>query len=109
MKKIRNTKQKGSFTIFGYQEKDEDFFVFVCLEFNIVATGDNPFEVQAQILNMASDHVGLVIENDLSDDLLNRHAPKKYFDLYEQIKRSKSTHKISSPYTRDALELCRES
>lgn len=98
---ILNTKEKGiiRFVIFPHKKQ----FVGVCLDFNIIEEGENPRELMESLEEAAIGHVEVVIKEKLSDELLNRHAPKRYWDKYNEIKRKVGTKKkrvkirISSP------------
>lgn len=57
-------------------------YVGVCLTLNIVEEGSNPVRLMESIVEAARGHVRLVIKKRLSDDLLNRPAPDKYWDRY---------------------------
>lgn len=60
----------------------EPRFTAVCLDFDIVESGDNQAALTESVLEAAKLHLQTVAEQNLSDDLLNRHAPQEYWDLY---------------------------
>ncbi len=82
-KEIYNTKQKGVFKFVAYPEGN--IFVGVCLTLNIIEEGKNPQKLLESLKNAAFDHLEVVRKENLSDDLLNRHAPKKYWDQYYTV------------------------
>lgn len=80
MRRIINTKKKGIMEFLYYKEGNK--FVGVCLTFNIIEEGDD-FIVLKQSLEEASKlHLKVVCKKNLSDDLLNRSAPEKYWKMY---------------------------
>lgn len=103
----RNTKQEGNFQIFTYYNKTEKTYVAVCLEFNIILTGNNPAALASEVMTMSLTHIESVIELDYPEDLLNRHASKKYWNLFEKIKDKENTKNntiIKSPYQANLFE-----
>lgn len=96
---MKNTKKKGNFQIFSYFDSEIQSYVGVCLEFNIVLTGNDPAAVANEVMRMSLTHIQTVKNLNLSNDLLNRHAPKEYWDLFEKIKSQKNTTVIQSPYS----------
>ena len=73
-----NTKTKGSVEVFIFQEKDGDFCA-VCLNLNLIEWGKDPEELTHSIKEAVESYVNGVISKNLSDDLLNRPAPEKYW------------------------------
>lgn len=92
--KAVNTKKSG-IVRFLYI-KYEDRVVGVCLDFNILEEGKNFDEVRKHLETAAKLHLITVCKKKLSDDLLNRHAPKKYWELYEQLQSAKLAKKRKS-------------
>lgn len=74
---MKNTKDKGiiEFTIF--QEKNK--FIGACLTFDIVIEGNDYEQVKQDIMDAATLHIETVQELNLSDTLLNRPSPLKYW------------------------------
>ena len=100
MKIIRpkNTKDKGTMEFLVYKEGKT--FVGVCLTFDIVEEGSNPEKLMESIQEAAQGHLKAVRANNMSDDLLNRYAPKEYWDIYYKvISDIKSKKSIRSPYS----------
>lgn len=101
---MKNTVEKGTVTIFSYFDTQENTFIGVCLEFNIVLTGNHPFAVTHEVLEMAKSHIETVRDHNLPDELLNRHAPKKYWDLFDKLRGVKDRTDGSifqSPYSKE--------
>ena len=101
----KNTKEQGIIECLVY--KKEKTFVGVCLTFDIVEEGSNPTELMKSIKEAAELHLETVIRNNLTDELLNRYAPKeywkKYFETAKEIERpslSKTNSLTVSPYYR---------
>ena len=92
-----NTVQKGSVRCMVF--KDGNTWYAVALEFNIVEEGDNPTELMSSIIEAAQGHLEVVRKLNLPDDLLNRHAPKGYWDrYYKAVGEIKKNKRVTSPY-----------
>ena len=81
----KNTKNFGSLTVFFFKEKAK--FVSVCLELDIIKEGDNLDDVRKEMQESISGYIETVCKGNYSDDLLNRPAPKKYWDKYSEFLR----------------------
>ena len=82
----QNTKKSGVIELLVYKETDT--YVGVCLTFDIVEEGNNPVELMKSIREAAELHLETVIKSNLSDELLNRYAPKEYWLKYfEAVRR----------------------
>ena len=91
---MRNTKKQGKFIIFVYQEKPNRY-IGVCLEFDLIEEGKNPQQVMSQIKEASIGYLKTVINNKLSDDLLNKKAPEKYWKKYQDfLELKKKKHAI---------------
>lgn len=98
IKRLFNTKEKGAIEFLVY--KKGRIFVGVCLTFDIVEEGDNPEKLMESIQAAAQGHLEVVREKNLPDDLLNRYAPKEYWDVYyKAIEDIKNKKPIKSPYS----------
>lgn len=82
IKRPWNTKEKGLIEFVVFHDKKTKHFVGVCLTFDIVEEGDNPESLMNSLTEAAKLHVDVVQKENLSDELLNRYAPKKYWDKY---------------------------
>ena len=76
----KNTKERGVVEFLTYKEGKS--YVGVCLTFDIVEEGKDPVELVRSLKEAAGLHVDAVVKNNLSDDLLNRYAPKEYWKKY---------------------------
>ena len=81
---MKNTKKRGQFTIFAYREKPNQY-KGVCLEFDLIEEGENSQEVMEQIKEAAIGYLKTVIDNKLSDNLLNKKAPEKYWKKHQEF------------------------
>ncbi|KKR67837.1 MAG: hypothetical protein UU09_C0020G0006 [Microgenomates group bacterium GW2011_GWA2_40_6] len=82
---LYNTKKRGLLRFFLYREAKH--YVGVCLDLDLVEFGDNLQELQKSICEAAQAHVDAVIKNNLSDDLLNKPAPIKYWKKLDEYTR----------------------
>jgi len=78
---IKNTYRSGKLQYLFYKHGKKH--VGVCLNLNIYEEGNSFEKVKEILTNISKDHVEYVIKNKLSENLLNRPAPKKYWDIYE--------------------------
>jgi len=78
--KVRNTKERGVFEFIVYPQGKR--FIGVCLTLNIIEEGKDPRELLKSLEEAAFGHLEVVRKENLSDKLLNRPAPKKYWDKY---------------------------
>ena len=80
IKRPKNTKKKGNIEYVIYKSGRQ--YVGVCLTFNILEEGVDPEKLKESIQEAALLHLDVVRRNNLSDDLLNRYAPEKYWKIY---------------------------
>jgi len=59
-------------------------YIAVCLDLDIVEEAGTKENVLAKIAEAVVGYIENAIKNDLDDKVLNRPAPKKYWDLYEK-------------------------
>ncbi|MEK7527587.1 MAG: hypothetical protein AAB574_01020 [Patescibacteria group bacterium] len=91
---LYNTKKRGVLRFFFYQ--DAKHYVAVCLDLDLVEFGKDSQELQKSIHEAARAHVDAVIKNNLSDDLLNKPAPAKYWKkLNEYNQRIRKISKLT--------------
>lgn len=101
----QNTKEKGIIEFLVYKEKDT--FVGICLTFDIIEEGKDAIKLMSSITTSANLHLDTVIKNKMSDELLNRYAPEKYWkkyfkvtsDIKFQSKKNINNYPVVSPYT----------
>jgi len=80
MNSANNTKKSGvARTIIFPSGKN---YKAVCLDFDIVEEAKTGEEVERQIKEAIVGYIKNVCKNNLDDRLLNRHAEKKYWDIY---------------------------
>lgn len=91
--KGNNTKQNGFMRMVFFRE--EGLVYGVCLDFDIVVHGADLAQVQKDLIQISTDYIKTVVKNNLEDSLLNRHAPKEYWDKYEAIE--KESHNYKGP------------
>lgn len=93
----KNTKEKGIMEFLIYKEGKT--YVGVCLAFDIIEEDDNPVELMKSIIEAAQGHLQVVRKLKMSDELLNRYAPKEYWDKYHQaIAEIHGKKRVRSPY-----------
>ena len=109
---MRNTKQQGRFTLFVYQEKP-NYYIGVNLDFDLIQEGRTAPEVMEKIKKTSLGYLETIIKKGLSDDLLNRPAPKEYWGKYRMLLRKRAEVKKlipwnqysqDFPYTRQSLK-----
>jgi len=82
MKYTYNTKEKGVFYFLILKDKDNDDFIAVCLNLDIVEYGKNPETLKESITEAAFSYLEAVRAKNLSDDNLNKFAPDKYLNSF---------------------------
>ncbi len=113
-----NTKRSGEVNFIIFKEKTGDSYTAVCLEFDIVETGNDLEFLRKSIEEAAKLHIETVRDFNLDDSLLNRHAPKAYWDMARQVvadyesslvkEHANQSHSMSllrDLWTRNTLEL----
>lgn len=97
----RNTYKKGRVTFFIFPQNDH--LIGVCLELNIVVEGYSLRIVREELSDAVKTYVETIIENKLSETLLNRPAPQEYWQRFfeslktmEKLKTIKTTPDIES-------------
>jgi len=88
----KNIKKAGRVEFVVYYDFADKHFIGVCLTFNIVIEGNDPVVLEQELRKSAELHIQTVKEQDLSDELLNRPAPKKYWDIYYESQSGKNTN-----------------
>jgi len=84
---VWNTKEKGVFKFVIYL--DGKHFVGVCLTLNIIEESKNPHQLLNHLIEAAFGHLEVVRKENLDDALLNRHAPKEYWEKYYSVSKDK--------------------
>ena len=81
---FNNTYNSGGVTYLILQVK-KDKFIGVCLEFDLEIESKTLEEAKAQIIDYARLWLQNAVKNQLSEEVLNRPAPKKYWRIYEEL------------------------
>ena len=81
---FNNTYQSGAVTYLIFKEKDK--FVGICLEFDLEIEADTLKKAQERIQDLSQGWLYNVVKHKLSEDLLNKPAPKKYWKIFEDVK-----------------------
>lgn len=105
--RVQNTKKEGKVTIFTYKKGKK--FISVCLELDIIKEGNEPNQLIQEMIEAVMGHVETVCLNNLDDALLNRPAPQKYWQAYEEFLESqqKSKNEFGFLNVLPLNELCR--
>lgn len=77
---FNNTYTSGMATVFIYGSKKQ--YVAVCLEFGLAISASSMGKAVECIKDTTETYFKNVIENKLSEELLNRPAEKKYWKMY---------------------------
>jgi len=85
MKKLRfnNTYDSGVVTFLVFPNKKK--YIGVCLEFDLVVQEDTLEKAMEQIKDYAKLWHKNAVKHKLSEEILNRPAPKKYWKLYADL------------------------
>ncbi len=84
----KNTKKLGQATVFIYPEGKN--FTGVCLELGIIEEHKNPDVLRHNMREAVEGYVESVVKNNLSEDLLNRPAPKEYWNNFSNYLKKES-------------------
>ena len=80
---FNNTYKSGRARVFIYEDKGK--YIAVCLEFGLIIAAKTLEKARECIKDVTESYLSNVLENKLSEKLLNRPAPKKYWKIYEGI------------------------
>ena len=78
---MRNTKERGKFTLFVYRERP-NYYVGVCLEFDLIQEGKNAAETLGRIRASSLAFLKTVRKKRYSASLLTTPAPDAYWGRY---------------------------
>ncbi|MFA5169881.1 MAG: hypothetical protein WC386_01180 [Candidatus Paceibacterota bacterium] len=78
---MKNTKKTGFARTIIFPCKGG--YAAVCLDFNIIEEDENREELEKSIKEAVTGYIETVCKNNLDDILLNRHANKRYWKMYE--------------------------
>ena len=85
---MRNTKKQGRFTLFVYPERP-NYYIGVCAEFDLIQEGKTIPETMERIKEASINYLKTVIKFNMSDDLLNREAPKEHWRKFKLFQKKK--------------------
>lgn len=75
-----NTKKRGLARTIIF--KSGSLFKAVCLDFDIIEEAKTREDVERQIREAIIGYIKNICKNNLNDELLNRHAEKRYWNMY---------------------------
>ena len=82
---FNNTYQSGNIHSFVFKEGEKDkYFTGVALEFDLVVQATTPTKAEECLMDAVENYLKNVVENDLSEELLNQPADKKYWQIYKK-------------------------
>lgn len=84
-KNLDNKKTQGIARILIYPSKNK--YIGVCLDFDIIEEANTKEEVIKQIKEATRGYIINAWKNNLDNSLLNRSAPKKYWEIYKEYSR----------------------
>lgn len=91
---FNNTYQSGVVTFIAFYEKDK--YYGVCLEFDLVTQAKSISEAMEQIKDYTYGWYKNIVINQLSEKLLNKSAPKKYWNKLKEIQQKIENKKQQS-------------
>lgn len=94
-----NTKKKGLARIVVFKEKDGDYCA-VCLNLDLIEWGKDPQKLVDSMHEAIQSYVRGVVEKGLPDELLNRPAPEKYW----QMARENMSPTVFKPEEKNTLD-----
>ena len=101
-KNMNNTRQNGTYTLFVYRSGSR--YIGVCLELDIVDDGTDRDELTARMKKSMESYVHYVCSNKRFDpSLLNRPAPKKYWQRVSKYLESARIQATPPSSTRRAV------
>ena len=81
--RFNNTYKKGHLTYIAFPNNGK--YLGVCLEFDLSVEGDTLEEAKDKIQDYARLWHKNVVKNRLSEELLNKPADKKFWNIYNKI------------------------
>ena len=82
MLKFHNTYKSGRVSVIAFREANN--YVGVCLEFNLIVRSNTLEKALDEIRDYTEGWLENVVKNKLPEKLLNKPAPKKYWDKFEK-------------------------
>lgn len=87
---FNNTYKSGHIHSFIFKGSADDFFTGVALEFDVVIQAKTAEKAEECLLDTVENYLRNVVDNELSEQLLNTPADKKYWELYKQAIKTES-------------------
>lgn len=100
----KNNKNEGIVEFLIYPEEDK--YVGACLTFDIIEEDKDYNTLKKSLEEAAILHIKTVKNKNLSEALLNRSAPKEYWDKYEELK-EKALNKDFQEYIKNKKSVSR--
>lgn len=82
----RNSRESGQVTLLVFRRKRDRLFTGVALELDIVEEGRDPLTLLQSLTEAVWLHVRGVVEDRLSNGLLNRPAPGSYWRIFDHLR-----------------------
>jgi len=102
---MENTKQQGQFRFVIYKRPRDKYYTGVCLDLDIVEENKDPIALRKSLEEAVQGYLEAVIKKDLNDKLLNKPAPKKYWNMLKELEKYfHALHQISHPKQRFPLQ-----
>ena len=99
---MKNTKQKGKFRLFAYQEAS-DYYIGVCPEFDLVQEGDCLAEALTNIQRASINYLKTIIKFKMDDDLLNKEASPEHWKKYRCFLKEEKKRRFWERYLKQML------
>ena len=94
---MKNTKKQGFLRFIIYKRPKDKLYTGVCLDLDIVEQSENMERLKKSLVEAAFGYVEAVCEKDLSEQLLNHPAPKKYWKILVELEAYlHSIHQVES-------------
>lgn len=103
--RFNNTYDSGRLTFLMFRDIKKNRFIAICLEFDLETEGPTEAETQEKILELANLWLENVKENNLSEQLLNKNAPEKYWNLYNKLEQQIESSKKTINYYLDSIKV----
>ena len=102
---MKNTKGQGQFRFVIYKRPGERIYTGVCLDLDIVEEDKDPVALRKSLEEAAEGYLEAVAKKNLDDELLNKPAPKEYWDILENLERYfHLLHQVSQPSQKFPLQ-----
>lgn len=80
---MKNTKQSSAATVFIYPDKDR--YIGVCLELDLIDDDRDKDVLAERMKKGVESYIAYIQKRNFDDALLNRPAPKKYWNKFYQF------------------------